>query len=1336
MHGIDAPSRFDLKKVSMLDDNVWLIETFATQARLNGGQNSQLPRRRMRSLRSVVGISVFLIGSLAWTQTGTSTIRGTVTDPSGRVVPDATITLTNVATNGVRTTKSTDTGNYVFDLITPAQYRLEVEAKGFKKKVVDNVNALIGKPTESDVVLDVGAASETVEVRAAAQETMVNTQDATLGNTFNTLQITQLPLEARNLVDLLSLQPGSTREGYVTGARADQSNVTLDGVDINNSESGNTDVPVLGNNLQLGQLDTDRQDITTGPVLRLNSEAIEEFRVTTANGNANQGRSSGAQVNLVTKAGTNKFHGAASEFYRSTGFTANNWFNNHAFPAVPRQALIRHTFEGAVGGPIIKDKAFFFYDYAGRHDASSQSQVQVVPLPSLGQGIINYSYCTDPSCSSVATSSLNLTQNQQAYSQTGINPAALAALAAAAAQYPANDNTVGDGLNTSGFRFDAPTPTKLNSHIAKLDFNLTNNQTAFVRANVIYDHQTLAQFLPGATPRLVWNHPWGIAAGHTWTLGSHWVNNFRYGYTRQAFDEGGDSSGNDIFFRFVFEPNSRTHTVSRVTPVNNFTDDLSWIHGNHTIQFGANVRTISNHRTGFTNAFDIATTNPSFYAGAGAHQSDQFQSYLDANGLPGSTLSGQSLNSIAEVQDAATAIIGRFSEFTTNYTFGKDGTLLPPGSPTVRDFATQAYDGYVQDSWKMHPNLTLTLGLRYSIERPVYEKQGFEVQPGLLTGSGCQTQSLGKFFQDRVAAANQGTNLTDLICVNRSGPANGGPPMYSWDKNNFQPRIAVAWSPDNGKTAVRGGFAVTNDYFGQALAVDWDLNNTLGFTSNFTTPANTFDTTSSGSAAPLFTGFNQDVRSLLPSAGQSVPGNLAFPLSQPADYGERIETSVDSHLHAPTEYVWNLTLERSLSKSMLVSASYVGRSARSLLARRDITQFSDLRDPKTGVDWYTAGAALEKLRQQGTDISQIPAQLPAKVNQYFDDLFPANLVSYVNNFEGGLCDPASTNAQAFYCYPFSGFFSGNDWTDTQAEMDLALVNGSAASRFMQPQYGALSAWGTIGNSNYNAFTFSFRERLSSLTLDVNYTYAHSLDDASGLQGETGFGNNVSNGAFIVNSIRQGDNYANSDFDIRHSINADAVWQMPFGKGQAFMSHGSPMIDAILGGWQLSGIFRWNTGLPVQPSPFDDARWSTNWDVQSNVVPLTPIHSCPNRPSNGQPKLFGGCNVTQIYQNFRNPYPGETGLRNYLRLPGYVDLDLGLGKSWKMPWSEGQVLQLRWDVFNVTNTQHFGAVDGSRTGMGVGLDPKLNQLNPPSGWSNFNAIQGTPRVMQIGARYSF
>jgi hypothetical protein len=1243
---------------------------------------------------------------------------------------------------------------------------------------LDNVRALIGKPTETNVQLSLGALSQVVEVSVSSQSVVINTQDASLGSNFDSFQISQLPLEGRNLTNLLSLQPGATQEGYVTGARADQSNVTLDGVDINNAQTGNAALPGSTGAI-IGNLTS---SIIDGPVLRLNSEAVEEFRVTTANGNANEGRSAGAQINLVTKSGSNDWHGAAFEFYRGTSFEANDWFSNAA--GVPRTPLVRNTFGGGLGGPILKNKLFFFYSYEGRRDATSTGETRTVPLPSLGQGIINYTYCTavtptDP-CGPVAQASLNLAQNQAAYSAAGINPAALAALAAAAAKYPANDTTAGDQLNTGGFRFNAPTPIKLNSHVARFDYTLTGNQNLFVRLNYINDTQQEAQYLPDSPSPAIWSHPRGLAVGHVWSIGSHWVNNLRYGYTRQAFTEGGDSNGNDISFRFVFQPNNQSHSLSRVTPVHNITDDVSWIHGKHTFQFGANIRKINNSRVSFANAFDNAITNPSFYFGAGDHVSNEFQAELDSAHLPGDTRPckdamgnvinpppcDQALNSTTEVQNAATAIIGRFSQYTADFTFGKDGSLLAAGAPTVRNFATQAYEEYFQDSWKIRPHLTLTLGLRYSLERPVYETKGFEAQPGILQGSGaCTASSLGDYFQNRLAAAAQGTNYIAPVCVSPSGPANGGKPMYNWDKNNFQPRVAFAWSPNyssglfhslfgtGGKSVLRGGFAITNDYYGQALAVDWDLNNTLGFTSNYTTPANTYDTVA-GNLAPLFTGFNQDVRSLPKVV---TPAKLQFPLSQPIDEGERIETGVDSNLHAPTEYVWNLTFERQMRGGTTISASYVGRSARGLLARRDAMAFNDVRDPKSGMDWYKAGTMLEKQRQQGIDTSQI-SSIP-----FFDNLFPANLVGVMNgdktvrkdcgidptDLTTPCFDPTWTNTQMFYgmqsrtpSNPFA-FFAGNDWTDTQAYIDSALFRKGLTTRFMQPQYGALAAWSTIGNSNYNAFTLSVRQRLTSLTMDFNYTFSHSLDDSSGLQTDFGFGSANNSGPFIENPIRQGANYGNSDFDIRHLINASAVWQMPFGKGRAWINTDNKVVQAVLGGWQLSGIYRWNTGLP-SGSPFDSNRWATNWNDQASVTPINPINTCPSRVGTptplgtGAPKLFGGsgCDIVAIYQNFRNAYPGESGPRNYLRLPGYSNVDLGLGKTLKMPWSEKHQLQLRWDVFNVANRQAFGLIDLSRSGIGVARDPGLRGLNPPDIWSNFVQIQGQPRVMQVGARYSF
>ena len=226
----------------------------------------------MRTSHVVVFILTLLLVVLPLSgQTGTSSVTGTVTDQQERVVSGASLTLTNLATGATRETKSNEVGIYNFDFLVPGEYKLDVEANGFKKQTINNIHAIIGKRIESSLRLEVGASSETVEVTAAASSFLVNTEDASLGNNFVSAQITQLPLEAKNIVDLLSLQPGATREGYVTGARADQSNVTLDGVDVNNAQTGNAEVPRDTNSLVIGALDNDRGNVTTGPVLRLNS---------------------------------------------------------------------------------------------------------------------------------------------------------------------------------------------------------------------------------------------------------------------------------------------------------------------------------------------------------------------------------------------------------------------------------------------------------------------------------------------------------------------------------------------------------------------------------------------------------------------------------------------------------------------------------------------------------------------------------------------------------------------------------------------------------------------------------------------------------------------------------------------------------------------------------------------------------------------------------------------------------------------------------------------------------------------------------------------------------
>ncbi|MGB8507808.1 MAG: carboxypeptidase-like regulatory domain-containing protein, partial [Pyrinomonadaceae bacterium] len=1147
------------------------------------------------------------MGANALAQNATSSVRGIVTDTQGNVVPGATVTLVEAETNTSRNQTTGDDGHFSFDLISPGTYRIEAEAKGFKKAAVTDVRALIAKPTDVSLQLQVGDVAETVTISAGAGEVLLNTQDATLGNNFVSQQITQLPLEARNVASLLTLQPAVTREGYAAGARADQGNITLDGVDINEAQTnqiGGANAGAAGSNALIDQ--TDAPDRNT--VLRLNADAIQEFRVTTSNPNASQGRSSGAQIALVTKDGTNALHGSLFESHRNTIFTANDFFNNRngRFTANddavklgqakvgdirnPRPKLIRNTFGGSVGGPIVKDKLFFFYSYEGRRDASERTVVQTVPLASLGRGEVRY--CNGPSnspCSSIATvTAANLATIFP--SLGGVNPAATAALAAAAAKYQANDFTVGDSsssrlLNTAGYRFNASTPVTLNGHTAKFKWNLNDRQQVFVRASVQHDLLGGAPAFPDTPTEDTWSHPWGIVVGHTWTLRDNLVNDFHYGMTREAFTSQGDSAQNAVFFRFVYSPLNFSRTIARTTPVQNFTDDLSWVKGSHTAQFGTNIRIIRNRRNSFANAYDTALTNPSFYASSGTPLSTAINSFSPiASGFA------------SAVQNASAAVLGRLTQYSGRFTFDHDGKLLPSGTPSVREFATEEYDGYVQDSWRIRPNLTLSYGLRYSISRPVYETGGFEVKPDI---------PLSEYFQRRLDGAASGHPYDAPLTVNLSGPANGSSPMYKWDKNNFQPRIAVAWSPnfgegwlgkvfgENGASVLRGGFAITNDYYGNQLAVSFDLNNRLGFLSNTTVAAGTFNTDTR--PGPRFTGFNQNVQTL---PGIVIPGSLRFPQLQPSDNARRIEQSLDENLVAPKFYNWSATFERKLPHGLVFQTSYIGRSGRNLLVTRDVMALNNLKDPASGLSWYEAAGLLEDIRHnlalQGITSASPRATITAALQGVTPIPYFENLFSRIPGFGAGLLGssraafgPSATQAVLGDAI----FFNGNDWTQTQADIDDTASGAGFPNFFYQSQYGALSTFSSVGNSNYHAGTITLRERLGErLLLDFNYTLSHSLDDASGLQTSGAFST-----AFILNPIRQHDNYASSDFDVRHLINVNGVWQLPIGRGHRLLGETNKVVNGLLGGWQLSGIFRWNSGLPLF-SPYDDARWATNWNA--------------------------------------------------------------------------------------------------------------------------------------------
>jgi carboxypeptidase family protein len=1241
-------------------------------------------RRTIPLIASIITMILLLSlipRTLVRAQTGTSDVTGTVVDPQGKVVAGATVTIKDAARSVERTQQTNDAGGFTFNSIAIGTYTIEVEASGFKKAVSSNVQALVAKTTTVTIRLEVGVLSEQVTVSAGSVESLINASDASIGNNFNSFQIENLPLNARNVGNLLTLQPGVTIDGYVAGGRRDQANLTLDGVDVNEQQQGST----------------------FDPVVRVNPDTVEEFRVTTLNPNATQGRSSGAQIQLVTKSGTNALHGNLYEYHRNTITTANDFFNNQA--GLPKPALIRNLFGGSIGGPIKKDRFFYFFNYEGLREAKQGTRVRTVPLPSLGRGEVKF-FDTNDNLVTLTPAQINaLTSGGQAVVDE--NPIALATLASAAAKYPANDFSTGDTLNTAGFRFNAPLPVKLNAFTLRLDYKLKSNDTQnlFFRANYQADTSRDAPQFPDTPAPRTWSHPTALAAGHTWLLTNKLVNSFKYGLSRVAFSRQGDSTDNAISFRDVFSPRLFDRTLNRTTPTHNFTDDVSWLKGKHNFEFGTNVRIIRNSRESLDTSFDNASLNGFFYAGSG----NSVTNPIIAAGFP---IRGDFLDA---VKFAMTGVFGRLSEYSANANFGIDGQPLPVGQGNKRTFATEEYEWYAQDTWKLSLDFTLTLGLRYSLSRPVYETHGFQTTPNI---------PLSDYFQQRIDAAAKGQNFDQALSIDLAGPANNKPNTYPWDKNNFQPRLSFAWSPsfssgilgkifgNNQTTVIRGGFAMTNDFFGEQLAVSFDANNTLGFVSSSQIAANTFNVTNR--PAPLYTGPGMSLHNL-PQI--SLPATLQFPQQQPQDGNRRIEASLDSKLESPVNYTFSLSWGRKFGAGILAEVSYIGRIARHLLVARDVMQPNNIVDPKSGMDWYTAAGMVEALRRGRTPIKNIPNIA------YFDNLYGKGNLDPIF-FGAGL-----SNTQVIYalnatgdtpgCGDIGGCFElGNDWTTTQDALD----SFTGKPLFFQSQYGALSSFHTSGKSDFHGLTLSLRQRFKGLTWDLNYTYSKSIDDASGLQTSGLFA-----AAFILNALRPQDSRAVSDFDVRHILNVNSIWEVPVGTGKRFLSHAPGWVDAILGGWQLSNIFRFHSGEQVG-SVGGGNGWPTNWQLQSSSIRTAVVESSPTKK--GTPNLF--TDVLAAFKSFRSPGPGETGDRNILRYPSYIVLDAGLSKSFKMPYNENHRLVFRWETFNITNTQRLTGI----ADLNTGLDPFASGNLPGPSFGNFTAIQGAPRIMQFALRYEF
>jgi hypothetical protein len=1275
----------------------------------------------------------------------TSGVTGVVTDPSGAVVVGATVTLTNPAIGFSATTKTNDIGVYEFLNVPPGEnYSIAVSKEGFRALTLEKVVLNVGTRATQDAQLAIGGTQVSVEVTSRVGETL-NTTDASLGSIIDADRVQDLPnIFVNDAANYLALAPGVTPGGAVTGTRSDQTNVTLDGLDVNDQRGGFAFTTTVNTPL----------------------DSIQELKATVTGDDTTYGHSAGGQLELVTKSGTNEFHGQAFDLTRATAYAANDHFNN--LQGIPNPQLIRNQFGGDVGGPIRKDKLFFFISYNGLRAKQSQQINDVVPESNFYSGQLNYintsgNVVTSPT--SGPNSLTNLDPCFPAGTCPGVTPGPDAPLLSflQSRGYPTPNNTaVGDGLNTAGFFFVAPVNTKDNTTIGRLDYQMTTNHRLFARAT--WDRSSdddsvnhVIQIFPRdpAPAASIIDHSRSWVVGETWTASPNITNQASFGETDQVLGfpvNYKPTFPNDLsFFDGFFGSDVVTNPFLGLNeqfpnvPVYQARDTLTWTKGKHVLQFGGviaptifksgNVTDTTTYNVGLGNALS-GLTSAQRPSDIGGHTNEWDRLYSIELGLANGVSAG--------------------------YNYDVAGNALPQGGIPIRDYHSTQYEFFAQDTWQLRSNLTLTYGLRWQFHQPLSEVNGFESVPNLAPFD---------IFTPRLQDAAQGISGPDaipFITYRLGGSANHGPDYYHASYKDFAPRIAFAYSPSptggfleklfgNRQSSIRAGFGIDfdNNLIGQGFELDetsFLFSNTIpAFFSDPTTAPRVGQAGSFGSLGP---GNAANLPALpAPPPGGTTPRptftpnvDNGFPIGFfNGGFGQGAFFNFDPNYKTPYEMHFSFGIQRQLPGDWLVEATYVGKFGRRLTALGDPAQTLNFKDATAGGPsapgqfLYDAFGAAQKQIQAGANPGNGTVGTPLTAQPWFEN----QLTSALEQNFGVNCPQTANflftdpNLQNLNCTNIAGALAGNFFADGDVSsliQTLADFFGPTGG-FLAPNVALLAqngAAGYIGNyssSNYHALIIRVNHKFShDLTMEANYAYSHSIDNDSGVQNDLiGF-----SGSEICDLRNLRVCRGSSDFDHRHLFTANFIYGLPFGRGKRFGANTSKLLDAAMGGWSFSGITTAYTGAPfkVDSGAFtiDFTQTQPGVFIGNKADVSQSVHQVPSGQTGVPNTVQFFSNETNAFGAFTAPIAGGPGNRNILNGPNFWNIDMSLLKDFTMPWSEKQKLQFRADAFNIFNHTNFSA-------------PDALLINPATFGSVTSTVhpagtQSGARQLQLGLKYSF
>ena len=1285
-------------------------------------------------------------------------MRGTVSDKGGAVVPDANATLTNTATNESKTVTTNSSGEYVFPSIAPGNYNLKISKAGFAVMSFTNLRVDVTKSYTYDATLQVSSGTETVEVSAQAQAEL-QTADAVVGNVVAENELMTLPTLGRDSRELLTLQPMSTpfessngggfgnAGGTIAGARSDQNVFNLDGIDI-------TDNVIAGGGNQT-------------PVIPISVETIEEFRVGVTNNNASFQRSEGGQINMISKTGTNDFHGAAYWYHQNSALNANTWDNGHTpngsgLDFTPKQPQHDNRIGGTFGGPLHKNKTFFFGNYELRRFPQAVEVERIVPTQSLRDGIltfngVQYNLATSTACGTGG----NLACDPRGI---GISPTVQALWNLMPL---GNDPNVGDGSNTEGFRTSVPELLKDDFVNFRLDHNFTDKVKFFGR--YLY-HRDLSPNATGGSGQISFLTGTaesasasdirgdGFTSGLDWQIRDNLINSFHAGWIRSRQDfnvirprvsaadldlAGTQTALGDIALAPGLGATGLIDTVVDVDTQRarhqaiydsnkQYADNLTWIKGNHTLVTGADIRwlpTIHERDDKVIGSVTslVATLDADVIQGISIPSTERPANLPTADQQNWDRLYAASLGLIDNVGILAV----------------RNGQLQPQPLGTQLEAKTtlRAYNFFVQDSWRIKPSITLTYGLGYGWQTTPQEANGQQTfianhDTGDTIINGLQ------YIQQKEAAAEAG-DIYDpqlsYIPIRSSGRSN----VFNVDYGDWAPRASVAWNPnfDSGplqklfgdrKTVIRGGYGIAYDRVNTVQSVIIPMLG-VGFaqTINVQTPLCNASATpgagcnaAAGIATPGAASFRVGVDGTIPTP--PLPAALQSPIIPTVPFGEELSFQNDPNFKAGRAHMVDFTIQRTLPGKMILEVGYVGRFGRDLPGSINFNSapymFKDKASGQTFAQAYDAvatqlraGVAPASVTTQPWFENQLPGltgttACTGATGSVTQCLAAGNATSFINNNVSSVFDTLDFDRLGLGLQPYNNL----------QVLDL----------FMRDSHD---------HSNYNAFVVTLRNNnWHGLVFDMNYTRSKSLDDVGAVQNAA---------EYHSSSYDFNLDYGPSFFNRPNVFNALFHYDLPFGGSHRFTS-GNGFVNRVIGGWYTAGILRVESGIPELVTVSGQSFGGGDiFGISAGMLPTVPIGSlgggsvhsgiCSTGAGSGGNSCNSGTGTGLNY--FANPQAAFADFRPTLLssdtndgrnspVPGlpFWNFDMSLGKVTNI--TERVKVTFSADFFNIFNHVNF-------------LDPSLDTTNPSTfGVINTqlvpaDRIQGS-RWIQLGLRISF